>query len=147
MANITFPQTASGIILFCRRYALCRRIAAVELEFRRFYFSVTGFVLRMLFQVEIFCVLRLAVGCRLGIFQLQLSPGDRMVRSVSHCPGTGVVAGIFCRTATVVEKFHFVPSKISALDCRKKSGILFAFTPLVPDDIFHRFRCGAVHSN
>lgn len=74
MANIKFPQAALGIILFCRRYALCRRIAAVELEFCRLCFTAAGFVLRLLFQVEIFCILRLAVGYRLGIFQLQFSP-------------------------------------------------------------------------
>ena len=70
MENILFPQIVVGISCVCRWNALCGIIAAIELEFRRIYLAFTALVLRVLFQVEIFGILRLAVGDRLGVLQL-----------------------------------------------------------------------------
>ena len=99
MADIYPAPIALAAFFLCRRYTLCGFSAAFELEFRRIFLLVPGAVLRKRFQMEIRLVERLVLGIGLGVFQLPLPPGDRMVRPLAAGPGTGTVAGTVGSTA------------------------------------------------
>lgn len=134
-------------VFLCRGRAVCGGSAAVELELGGIFLSFPCAVLRNFFQMEIFMVERLVLGAGLGVVQLSVSAGDRMVRSLSARPCNGIVAGVVGGTAAGIERISALSGGFSAMELPGKGGISQNKTAVVPGIVFCVERGNALYAD